>query len=215
MSACIFDLDGVITDTAEHHFYSWKKIAEKFGFDLQEERNEELKGVSRKESLLKITSWAGVKLKHAEIEDLLRLKNEIYLESIGHLSASDILPGVEHFLSDLKQNGIHTAIGSSSKNARFILDHLGLTSLFPVISDGNSVVETKPNPAVFLMAAQLMEVPDEECVVFEDAVSGVEAARSAGMKCVGIGKPEILSRADACISTLEDFTFDRLKQLLS
>lgn len=195
--AVIFDLDGVITDTAGHHYAAWRELAAGLGFELDEAFNELLKGVSRRESLEIIAKRAGVQLDEAQIQELLELKNRRYLERIGSLSPADILPGVIPFLDFMDRSGLLPAIGSSSKNARFILDRIGLTDRFKAISDGTRIRESKPHPEVFLLAAQDLGVRPSECLVVEDAAAGVEAGRNAGMRVLGIGKPESLPGADA------------------
>ncbi|MCB0734331.1 MAG: beta-phosphoglucomutase [Bacteroidetes bacterium] len=215
MQACIFDLDGVLTDTAEQHFQSWSVIAQKFGFSLTEHHNESLKGVSRPNSLQKILDWAGASVSESEFEALLAEKNEHYLNGIRLLGTQDILPGVQIFLDDLHQHAIRCAVGSSSRNAPLILDRLELTNYFETVSDGNSVQQTKPAPDVFLHAAQELGVPPENCVVFEDAASGVEAARAANMTVVGIGDYDNLHRANFCLPNLEGFSFGELQRRLS
>jgi beta-phosphoglucomutase len=195
--AVIFDLDGVITDTAGHHYEAWRETAAGLGYELSRETNELLKGVSRRESLDIIARKAGVELTEDKIQKLLDAKNTRYLELISHLSPADILPGVVPFLDYLDRKGIASAIGSSSKNARFILERIGLTQRFKAISDGTRIRETKPHPEVFLLAAQDLGIPPKECLVVEDAAAGVEAGRRAGMRVLGIGSPENLPGADA------------------
>jgi beta-phosphoglucomutase len=211
--AVIFDLDGVITDTAGHHFAAWREIAAGLGFDLNEEVNELLKGVSRRESLEIIARQAGASLDEAEIQRLLETKNARYLELIAALSPADILPGVLPFLDYLDRHGIASAIGSSSKNARFILDRIGLTERFQAISDGTRIRETKPHPEVFLLAAQDLGIGPKECLVVEDAAAGIEAGRRAGMRVLGVGKPEYLAGADAYVSDLSSANAGLLRTL--
>jgi beta-phosphoglucomutase len=211
--AVIFDLDGVITDTAGHHFAAWREIAAGLGFDLSEEVNELLKGVSRRESLEIIAHQAGVSLEETEIQRLLETKNARYLELIAALSPADILPGVLPFLDYLDRNGIASAIGSSSKNARFILDRIGLTERFQAISDGTRICETKPHPEVFLLAAQDLGIATKECLVVEDAAAGIEAGRRAGMRVLGVGKPEHLAGADAYVTNLSAANAGQLRTL--
>jgi beta-phosphoglucomutase len=200
----IFDLDGVITDTAIHHYHSWKKIAAGFGLELTHAMNEQLKGVSRKESLEKIAGWANVSLTEQEKSRLLEEKNQHYLQLIDDLSASDILPGVTDFLENMKVNGLRAAVGSSSKNAKFILEKLHLLGDFQEIVDGTMVKNTKPDPEVFLQAAQLLGLTPQQCLVIEDAPAGVIAGKRAGMKVVGIGSPRMLPEANICLDSLED-----------
>lgn len=212
--ACIFDLDGVITDTARHHFASWNKIAAKLGFELTEWHNEQLKGVSRTESLERILNWAGQQISNEEKKSMLELKNDYYLHGIQNLSATDVLPGIHSFLAELKRKSIKTAIGSSSKNARLILGKIGLGEAFEVISDGNSVARTKPHPDVFEHAAQLLNEDPAYCVVFEDAPSGVDAALAAGMRVVGVGDAKTLDKAHICLISLEGVSLQFLQNQL-
>jgi len=214
IKACIFDLDGVITDTAHYHFLSWSSIAAELGYELTEYKNEELKGVNRPASLEKILLWADVNCSETEKEDLLKRKNDQYKRSIEQLTVNDILPGVLDFLADLRHNNVRIAIGSSSKNAVAILEKLGLAETFEVVSDGNSVTKTKPAPDVFLYASTALEIQPENCVVIEDAQSGIDAAIAAGMKVVGIGDHADLTKANICLPTLEGLTFAKLEKLL-
>ncbi len=205
----IFDLDGVLTDTAVHHYHSWRRIAEGAGFELTEKHNEQLKGVSRSESLDIILNWAGAERTDEEKAFLLTEKNNHYLELIASLSSADILPGVLAFLENIRSAGLKTAVGSSSKNATFILDKLQLASYFDAVVDGNMVRQTKPDPEVFLNAAKLLGLPVDSCLVIEDADAGVAAARAAGMRVLGITAHGQLTEADVCVQNLLniDLTF--------
>jgi beta-phosphoglucomutase len=213
--ACIFDLDGVITDTAHHHYESWKYIAEKLNFELTPAHNEQLKGVSRADSLDKICNWANASLPAEERHAWLDEKNAVYLSRIAELTDSDILPGVTEFLDHLETRNILLAIGSSSKNAPFILEKLGLINRFEVISDGNSVTHSKPAPDVFLNAAAELGVTPEHCIVFEDAASGIQAALAAGMTAVGLGDVNELASAHLIFSSLEGLTLDQIVRELT
>lgn len=197
--ACLFDLDGVLVDTAIYHFKAWRQLGLNFGYQLTEEQNEQLKGVSRVESLERILQWAG---KTASLEDKSKWlieKNENYLELISHMNPSEILPGVSQFLKEIKEQGYMIALGSASKNAQIILEKTGLISWFDKIIDGNSVQKSKPDPEVFLKGAEALNVLPEECIVFEDAQAGIEAAKKGGMKTIGIGDPDVLKEADKVI----------------
>lgn len=198
----IFDLDGVLTDTAVYHYQSWRRIAKGVNFDLTETHNEQLKGVSRAESLDIILGWAGVTRTLEEKAILLTEKNKHYLELIANLSAADILPGVVDFLENIRSGGLKTAVGSSSKNAPFILDKLQLTSYFDAIVDGNMVKQTKPDPEVFVNAAALLGLDAVHCLVVEDADAGVSAAKAAGMRVLGINGHGQLKEADLCVESL-------------
>lgn len=196
MKGYIFDLDGVIVDTAKFHYIAWKKIGEEFGFSLTHELNEQLKGVSRVDSLQKILGWAGVSVSQEKFDELATRKNEDYLSYVARMDENDILPGVKSFLENLRCNGKKIALGSASKNARLILEKTGIISLFDQIVDGNDVTKAKPDPEVFIIAAQKIGVPNAECVVFEDSEAGIQAAKTAGMKAIGIGSPDVLTQAD-------------------
>lgn len=203
IKAFIFDLDGVIVDTAVYHFKAWKKLANTLGFDFTEAQNEQLKGISRIDSLNLILGWGGVKKTTSEVQELATLKNKWYVEMIDKMTAQEILPGVQSLLASLKSQGIKCALGSASKNAGLILERTGLTSFFDVVVDGNSVSASKPNPEVFLKAAQLLQVAPQQCVVFEDALAGIEAAKNADMQVIGIGEANILENADWVLPNLE------------
>lgn len=196
ISACLFDLDGVIVDTARYHYLAWKVIANKLGFKFTEHDNEHLKGISRMDSLEILLDIGKISMPAKEKEKLATEKNGIYLEYIEKMTPGDILPGVLDFLNELKMNDIKIGLGSASKNARLILEKTAIVPFFDVIVDGNLVSRAKPDPEVFALGAQLLQVDHKHCVVFEDAVAGIQAAHNAGMKCIGIGSPEILSDAD-------------------
>jgi beta-phosphoglucomutase len=213
IEACIFDLDGVIVDTAVYHYKAWKRLANQLGFDFTEEANEKLKGISRKESLELILSWGGVSKTEVERDLLAHRKNNWYVEMISEMSPDDILPGAEDFLKSLKEGGYKIALGSASKNAGIILDKVGLTDYFDGIVDGNIVTASKPDPQVFLKGAEMLHTPPGQCVVFEDAIAGIEAAKAGGMKVIGIGSPENLSGADLVIAGLHEMNTELLKKL--
>lgn len=192
----LFDLDGVIVDTAKYHYLAWRSIARELGFEFTPEHNERLKGVSRMQSLEILLEVGGLKLDAVEKEMLASKKNGLYLAYIQKMSPDEILPGARDFLLQSRVEGILTALGSASKNAGFILDRLEIRSLFDAVIDGNIVSEAKPHPEVFLQGAQALGLEARQCIVFEDAMAGVEAAKAAGMKCVGIGEKEVLKGAD-------------------
>jgi len=206
----LFDLDGVIVDTAVFHFQAWRRCAQKLGGDFTEAQNEELKGVSRVDSLKKIIEWTGASVTADEFEALMVEKNEWYLELVQELSAADGLPGAVAFLQHAHAQGIKIALGSASKNAPMILDKMGLTPLFDAIIDGNNVINGKPHPEVFLKGAAALGLNPEECIVFEDSIAGVQAAKTGGMSCVGIGTPETLEGADVHFTALGDTTPEEL-----
>jgi beta-phosphoglucomutase len=191
----IFDLDGVLVDTAKYHFLAWKRLAKEIGIDFSKEDNEKLKGISRKESLDIILAFGNKDLSLAQREELMAKKNDWYLEFINLMDPSEILPGVLSFINDSKKNGYKIALGSASKNALLILQILDIGQLFDVIIDGNISSNSKPNPEVFLKGAEGLGLKSSECIVFEDAVAGIEAGLNAGMICIGIGNPEVLKDA--------------------
>jgi beta-phosphoglucomutase len=215
IDACIFDLDGVITDTAGSHFRSWKAITKELGIDFTEELNERLKGIGRRESLMRILDWGKVKLSEEQIVDIMFRKNEVFQDYIIEITAADVFAGMDPFLRELKDAGIQIGLGSSSMNARAILTQLRITHYFDVIIDGNDVAKTKPDPEVFLSVSRALGILPANSVVFEDAESGVQAARSGGFSVVGVGHGEALAQADHIIPGFSDFSLARLKALFS
>lgn len=208
----IFDLDGVIVDTARFHYLAWKEFADRFGFDFTKEHNERLKGVSRARSLEILLEIGGITLDGQAFAKALREKNARYLEYIGTLTKRDILPGAESYIRQLRDKGVRIALGSASRNAPFILDRLGLAGLFDGIADGNSVSRAKPDPEVFLAASALIGIPPARCAVFEDSEAGIEAARLAGMFSVGIGDGRILNLADIVVDTLRKLVMKNVQR---
>lgn len=213
IKACIFDLDGVIVDTAVYHYRAWKRLANQLGFDFTEADNEKLKGVSRTRSLELILEWGGVQKTETEKEELANRKNEWYVQMISQMQPGEILPGAKEFVQSCKDAGIKTALGSASKNSMTILDKIGMTNLFDAIIDGNKVSKPKPDPEVFLKGAEELGIPPANCVVFEDAIAGIEAAKAGGMKAIGIGNPETLKEADLVFSGLNETSLDVLNKL--
>lgn len=199
MRACIFDLDGVVVDTAKYHYLAWKELAQELGFFFSEKENERLKGVSRMASLEILLEVGGIQATEEEKNRMAEKKNRRYLEYITRMTPEEVLPGVKPFLEALRKNGIKVALGSASKNAKIILQQTGIAPLFDAIADGTNVSKAKPDPEVFLKAAELLGVSPQECLVFEDAVAGVEAAHRGGMRCIGVGNAETLVMADAVI----------------
>ncbi len=196
VKAFIFDLDGVIVDTARYHFSSWKAFAANHGFDIPDALNEKLKGVSRMEALEIVLEYAPDALRtDGDRQALAAEKNALYHRLLENLSEKDILPGVRRFLDEARALGMHLAIGSGSKNAGTIIDHLGIRALFDVVCDGNDISRSKPDPEVFVLACRQLGVAPEEAVVFEDAAAGIEAAIHAGTIPFGIGDPIQLHRA--------------------
>lgn len=210
----IFDLDGVIVDTAKYHFLAWRNLANSLHIDFSHEQNEQLKGVSRIKSLEKILNWGGISISAVEFENLLVQKNEEYLSYISKMDESEILPDTERILNFLidYQQGI--ALGSASKNAVPILEKINLLDKFECIVDGNSVIKGKPNPEVFLKAADGLQVSPENCIVFEDSIAGIQAANAATMLSIGIGEKEVLGEADFVFKDFTEISNEFLKSLL-
>jgi len=206
----IFDLDGVIVDTAKYHFLAWKRLAEELGVDFTKEENEKLKGVSRMRSLEIILEMGGVKASEEEKLELATRKNTWFVEYLNNMSPDEILPGVNDFLEQLKSKGIKIALGSASKNARRALENIKMVEKFEVIVDGTMVSKAKPDPEVFIAAVDGLGLSPDNCIVFEDAVAGVKAAHNGGMKCIGVGDPQILDEAEIVISTFENLSWDEL-----
>ncbi|MDI9256497.1 beta-phosphoglucomutase [Flavobacterium sedimenticola] len=202
--AFIFDLDGVIVDTAKYHFLAWQKLAQELGIEFTPEHNEELKGVSRVRSLDIILALGNIEASQEDKNKWLIQKNEDYLSYLVDMDESEILPGVLHVLEFIKEKKQLIALGSASKNARPILEKTGILHFFDAIVDGNDVSNAKPDPEVFLRAAQLLNVSNENAIVFEDSVAGIQAANIANMISVGIGDATILHEAKY---NFKDFTF--------
>tara|TARA_R110000868_G_scaffold80081_10_gene227699 strand:- start:10295 stop:10948 length:654 start_codon:yes stop_codon:yes gene_type:complete len=211
----IFDLDGVIVDTAKYHYLAWKKLANELGFEFTHEQNELFKGVSRKRCLEILLDIGGVTATQKQFDSWMIEKNEDYLAYIEKMDASEILPDVPKVLNYLKDKKIPIALGSASKNARPILEKVKLLSYFDVIVDGNSVTKAKPDPEVFLIAAKQLEVPEKNCVVFEDAVAGIQAANTAKMISIGIGDADILSEANYIFNDFTEIETSFLNTLIS
>ena len=214
LKACIFDLDGVIVDTAKYHYLAWKKLAVILNVQFNEKDNERLKGVSRIASLDIILELGGIKLDEKKKAEYAAMKNEWYLDYIRRMTPDEILPGSLELISELKNAGIKVALGSASKNTPLILDRLGIEKLFDAVADGNVVTKAKPDPEVFIKAAKMVGVAPEDCVVFEDAVAGVKAAINAGMLCVGIGSGKILTDAHYVISGLDKLNLRKLRETI-
>lgn len=203
-SAFIFDLDGVIVDTARYHYTAWRELADSLGFVFTEQDNERLKGVSRMDSLEILLSVGGITyLSKAEKIKIATSKNLRYLEYVSAMGPDEILPGAANFLREARTAGILTALGSASKNAPLILERVGLTAMFDAVIDGNQIEAAKPDPQVFLKGAEALKVPAKDCIVFEDAEAGIEAAHRAGMFAVGVGNPEVKPMADVFIEGFE------------
>ncbi len=213
IKAVIFDLDGVIVDTAHYHYLAWKKLAHEFGFELTPEDNERLKGVSRIRSMEIIMEIGGINLSDEEKNRHANRKNDWFIEYIKGMKPDEVFPGVISLIEDLRERGYVIALASSSKNAPMVLDILGIRNYFDVIVDGTMIVHSKPHPEIFLLAAARLGVDPSECVVFEDAEAGVEAALAAGMKCVGVGSKEQLGKADYVIEKTGMFRPELVSEL--
>jgi beta-phosphoglucomutase len=209
MKAFLFDLDGVLVSTELNHFLAWQRCAHSLGIAFTEKENELLKGVSRVDSLKKILELGAKTISTEEFEDLLISKNDFYLESIQDLNQSDLLPGVLDLLKAAKTKGIQLGVGSSSKNANFILDKLQIRSYFEVVIDGNGVKDPKPHPEVFLNGASALGLDPSVCMVFEDAASGIAAAKAGGFTAVGVGNPHIANMADIYLNDLTEFRVEQ------
>ncbi len=216
IKTCIFDLDGVLVDTAKYHYLAWRRLASGLGFDFSEHHNEALKGVSRMASLDILLGVGGMRgrFSQAEKEELAARKNGWYVEYISRMAPDEILPGVVRFLDDVRRAGIKIALGSASRNAPLILARTGLSSFFDAIVDGSMISAAKPDPQVFLMGAELTGAEPAACVVFEDAEAGIEAAARAGMRSVGVGTSPTLARATIRIDGFEGFEVAKMKELL-
>jgi len=212
-TAFIFDLDGVIVDTAKFHFLAWQKLANKIGINFSEKENEQLKGVSRVKSLEKILSWGNKSLSDDEFQKLMDEKNQDYLNHVHQMTKEDILPGVKEFLDELKSKKHPIALGSASKNAKTILKCVGLSDTFEAIIDGNEVKKAKPDPEVFLKAAKCLNTNPENCFVFEDSIAGVKAANAGGMTSIGIGNKDTLHQANFCFNNFNEFDYQFFKTI--
>lgn len=213
IKAYIFDLDGVLVDTAKYHFIAWKKLADELNIPFTQHDNEKLKGVSRMDSLDIILKLGNRSLSNKEKNELADRKNKWFVEFVNGMSPSEIFPGVKELLTELKRKGFKVALASSSKNAPAVLNLLKITHLFDAIVDGSMVVNAKPDPELFLLAANKLTTPPSQCVVFEDAEAGVEAAKRAGMKCVGVGSVVNLNQADLIVKEIADFKLIDLEKL--
>lgn len=209
MKAFLFDLDGVLVSTEHNHFLAWQRCAHSLGIAFSEKENELLKGVSRVDSLKKILEIGAKTISAEDFEALLKSKNDFYLESIQDLNQSNLLPGVLDVLNAAQTKGIRLGVGSSSKNANFILDKLQIRSYFEVVIDGNGVKEPKPHPEVFLNGASALGLDPSVCMVFEDAASGIAAAKAGGFTAVGVGNPHIADRADIYLNDLTEFRVEQ------
>lgn len=211
----IFDLDGVLVDTARFHYLAWKRLAkEAFGFNFTPRDNEAFKGVNRASCMRLLMKMAAKDLPAAEADRLAAQKNEWYVEMVRDMSEADVLPGARDFLRACRARGLKTAIGSASKNCGLVLERTGIASLFDAVVDGNAVSRAKPDPQVFLQAAQALFLPPGRCVVFEDAQAGIDAARAGGMIPVGIAAQGALKGCRLCAPSLNALSLDDVLRLL-
>lgn len=215
LEAVLFDLDGVIVDTANDHYLAWEKIAQKEGIYFDRIINERLKGVSRLKSLEIILENSQKQYTAEEKIALCELKNNDYRERIAGLKPQNVLPGVRAFLEELRENNIRTAICSASKSAKEIIKRLELACYFDCIIDGNDVTRPKPDPQVFQKACQHLAVLPDQVIVVEDAFAGIESAQSIGIKTIGIGRPEILVNADVLYADMLEINLDEIKKNLN
>ena len=210
ITLCIFDLDGVIVDTAKFHFLAWRNLARTFGYELTKEQNEKLKGVSRVQSLECLLEWAGVTKTDDEKAALAASKNDEYVASVQQVDTIEALSGVIDFIHELKAKNIKIAIGSASKNAKLILERMGIIDLFDAIVDGTMTTKGKPDPEVFLLAAELTACKPKNAIVFEDASKGIDAALAANMYAVGVGDKQQLGHAHLVIAGFDNADFEEL-----
>ncbi len=211
--AIIFDLDGVIVDTAKYHFLAWKRLANEIGYELTEADNERLKGVSRIRSLEIILELAGAKKSMEEMEEMAFRKNEWFKDFINDVKPDEIFEGVPELIQQIKSNGKKIALASSSKNAQRVIELLQIADVFDAVVDGNMIEHTKPDPEIFLLAAKKLSLNPADCIVIEDAEAGVEAAIAAGMKCVGVGHPNQLGKANLVIENIKHLKYADLFNL--
>jgi beta-phosphoglucomutase len=214
-TAFIFDLDGVIVDTAKFHFVAWQRLAEKLDIKFTKEENEQLKGVSRVKSLEKILSWGNKSISDELFQQLMDEKNENYLSLVSQMDENDILPNVKSFLTTLQEKKHPIALGSASKNAKTILKAVNLLDKFDAIVDGNHVEKGKPDPEVFLKACEQLNVEPENAIVFEDSIAGIQAANTGGMLSIGIGQKEVLHEADYCFENFNQFDYGFFKNIFT
>lgn len=213
IKACIFDLDGVIVDTARYHYLAWKRLAEELGVPFNEADNERLKGVSRMQSLDIILELGGITLSQYEKEKLANKKNTWFVDYVERMVPDEIYPGVKQLLQNLRAKGIKVGLASSSKNAQTVIQLLHIKNDFDAVVDGTMITHSKPDPEIFLLAAQKLQVSPADCLVFEDAEAGVEAAIAAGMRCVGIGSPAQLGKANKVLAKTGSFEVAMLENI--
>jgi kojibiose phosphorylase len=206
----IFDLDGVLTDTAEYHYQAWQRLADEEGIPFSRQANEALRGISRRASLMLIIG--NRRYSDTQIQEMMERKNDYYVELIENITPDNLLPGAVSLLDDLRQAGLKIALGSASKNAHVVVEKLGISDKLDAIADGYSVHKPKPAPDLFLFAAQQLGLPPQQCVVFEDAAAGIDAALAAGMWAVGMGPPERVGNAHIVLPSLAGMTWEKLQE---
>lgn len=207
MKGIIFDLDGVIVSTDHYHYLAWKDMSNSINIDFNEKTNDRLRGVSRRESLEIILSLGNISLPEEKKLELMNKKNNYYVSLLDNISSKDILPGVLELLNYLKNNNYKVAIGSSSKNTKKILEKIGLLYSFDAIADGTDIINSKPAPDVFLVASKKLNLNPSECMVIEDAIAGIEAAKAAGMFAVGIKDATNCNLCDLKVSSMQDIIY--------
>ncbi len=207
----IFDLDGVITDTAELHYLAWKRLAEEMNWQFDRDVNERLRGVSRMDSINIIKDHNNATVAEDRLLELATMKNDIYVASLDTLTPNDYLPGAKELLTHLRQEGFRVALGSASKNATKVLEQLEAIGYFDIIGDGNSVSKSKPEPDIFLYGAEKLELKAEECIVYEDAEAGIDAAKAGGFYAVGIGPDDRVGHADVRFDSMAEATLFAVK----
>lgn len=212
IKAFIFDLDGVITDTAEYHYRAWKRLADEEGLPFTREDNEQLRGVSRRESLLRLLK--GREIPEATLQEWMTRKNEYYQAFLDDITPDDRLPGVTQFIDEARAAGLRLGIGSASKNARTVIQRLALSDTFEIIGDGYAVVNSKPAPDLFVWVAGGLRVPVDTAVVFEDAAAGIDAAKAAGCLSVGVGSAGV-DHADLALPDLSNAKVDDILNRLA
>ncbi|MDQ0415769.1 beta-phosphoglucomutase [Mesobacillus stamsii] len=219
LKAVIFDLDGVITDTAEWHFLAWSELAKSIGIHINKEFNEELKGISRMESLERILDMGGIAHTFTEKEkvELAQRKNKYYVQLLTQMTPENIFPGIRKFLEELKKNHIKIGLASASKNAPSILDALQITEFFQVVVDPEKIAKGKPAPDIFLSAAEKLLVNPRNCVGIEDSIAGLQSIRYAGMFSIGVGTLDIMKEAGAnlVLESTAELTLERLNGMFN
>jgi beta-phosphoglucomutase len=209
----IFDLDGVLTDTAEYHYRAWKRLADEEGLPFTREDNEHLRGIPRRESLMLILK--GRTYPEEKIQEMMERKNNYYLEFIHEIKPVDLLPGAHELLNEIRQAGLKAALGSASRNAPDVVQRLGIADLLDAVSHGGSVERQKPAPDLFLHAARQLDLQPYECVVVEDAAAGIQAGQAGGFHTLGLGPRERVGEAEIVMDSLRDARLERILNLLA